>query len=231
MQINMEPGGVIADTMNRLAIHGQAISPAKYHERGIIATEMARQADGKVNKELRESIIQSESNLGRVACRKLRNQPNRFLTTSVSLMGEGVGMVPYYDSSESDVLIGKIELFAISGHSDENLHSVDTNGIWSNVTSFSYHADILTSGRVVLNYLANCYCYLCEMKTGANQYYAEMAANLHVEDPFVSTNLEHKLHPFSHAENFCGKHELSNEQLSALRQHLQAAFPLQTDPS
>lgn len=226
MQINMESGGIIADAMKRIAVHGQTIDLERHRsQRAHLANGLARQPDGTIDNERRESIVLTDSSLGIIACHDIRPTPSQRIQTSLYLVSEAVGAMPQYDKDSSEVLIGHATILATAIHDQFRGHPDYAN--------FYYKTDILTSGKVILSDYSKDLCGICPDDLDANRPISNLSAKLSINSLYRQLGFTTRTHRTvgSHhrMDSFHGQHQMYGEPMTALRQHLRNTFPLPTD--
>jgi len=229
MHVNLERGGVLSDTMKRIAVHGERmdVEDRDLDEHIRYALAMSR-TDGDSDFEKYERLKAAEG-IGRIA-HGLRIADNGRVSTKLSFIGEAVGVMPPYELNSDAAIIGRVTIYArhlhgIDVESERQLHRL----IDMPLSEATYMADILTSGQVVLSHLHKEKCSVCPDVDDSAE--AELLDTLGVADIELSPPPRDLRHIYlgRHALYSFGKHLLDDHQVCSLQAYIKDSFPLPSD--
>jgi|GEM_PF-3959369 len=215
MNINLEQGGIIAQTRHQLARHGKPLDGSTgtdmYHTflMQLVGTDVDKYID----------LADKNPTIGRIATASSTSAQGRHTTTRLALIGELVGALPdYYPDRPGVKEIGKVSLHAY------DLHKHDDQTLIS--SSVSYTADILTTGEVVLAPLEMNTCERCTVVDLSQDIQLlgklGVASLYHTSEQFVDFRARRT--DYGHLYD----HPLDTDQLVKLQRYLLDILPLDT---
>lgn len=222
MNANLEPQGIIAQSVRHLAEHGKPLDVSD--DSGMFQQFIYEMVRHEKDKDKRDEYLArlKETVIGRVATRTYALPSGKIQTTTLAVLGESVGIMPDYVTSEHRAK--KIGAVLLDLHSSDR-HTHPDDSFARHQSRLTGHIDILTSGEVNANLFRLEACNPCGTVDITDE--AELLGRLGLDSLYAAPEKHIVDNDHNGSRHFTlVQSEFSADQVGSLQDYLHETFPL-----